>query len=86
MSIVDVTTGRPAPGPDPRGDAEAAVRELAGALAAAGLVLPSLWVDPHPALTGTVLVELGRARPGVVRRLAELVAKGAAAPSRGATA
>jgi hypothetical protein len=63
---------------DPRQEAEEAVRALAEALTAARIVLPSLRVDPCPAFTGAVLVELGRARPEVVRRLAAVIAKGAA--------
>lgn len=63
---------------DPDGQAaEQAVRALTEALHAVGIVLPSLWVDPCPVATGGVLVQLGRARPDVVQRLAGVVARGA---------
>ncbi|MEV0532756.1 hypothetical protein [Kitasatospora sp. NPDC050463] len=60
-----------------REDARAAVAELNDALAAAGLVLPSVGVDTPSIFTGEVLVELGRTRPDVVVRLAALVRRGA---------
>ncbi|MEV5603259.1 hypothetical protein AB0L33_17645 [Streptomyces sp. NPDC052299] len=55
-------------------DALAAMESLRGALADAGLVLPSLGVDSvSPALR---LVELGRVRADVAARLAEALQRG----------
>jgi hypothetical protein len=45
-------------------------------MALAGSPLPSLGVDLGSAVTGTVLVELGRARPDVVATMAELISDG----------
>ncbi|WP_206320136.1 hypothetical protein [Streptomyces zingiberis] len=61
---------------DPWEEAEDAARALAVALKSAGLTLPSLGVDQWPVVTGRPLVELGRARPDVVRELAALVVTG----------
>ncbi|MFF2039764.1 hypothetical protein ACFVVX_05010 [Kitasatospora sp. NPDC058170] len=57
-------------------DARAAVAELTDALASASIVLPSVGVDSPSLFTGEVLVELGRARPDVVIRLAALIRRG----------
>ncbi|GAA2245541.1 hypothetical protein GCM10010430_29280 [Kitasatospora cystarginea] len=67
-----------------RAAARAAEAELADALRQAGLVLPSLATE-HQAdyFTGIVLVDLGRARPDVVSRLAALVRRGVAAAESG---
>ncbi|MER6190575.1 hypothetical protein [Streptomyces cyaneofuscatus] len=55
-------------------DPFAAVESLRAALTKAGLVLPSLRVDPaSPALN---LVELGRVRSDVAARLAEALQRG----------
>ncbi|MGK4581965.1 hypothetical protein [Kitasatospora sp. HPMI-4] len=60
-----------------RSTALAAEAELADALRQAGIVLPSLATERHPGyFTGTFLVDLGRARPDVVARLAEAVRRG----------
>jgi hypothetical protein len=54
-----------------------AVESLRAALDRAGIVLPSLAVDPAtPALA---LVELGRVRADVAARLADVLQRGAAA-------
>ncbi|MEV6401194.1 hypothetical protein AB0M39_41545, partial [Streptomyces sp. NPDC051907] len=70
-------TLHPASSGDLQGLAEDAVTTLRRALFNAGLTLPSLGLDSPCGHTGTVLVELGNARPDVVTRLAELVEKGA---------
>ncbi|MFJ5227808.1 hypothetical protein [Streptomyces sp. NPDC088400] len=62
---------------DARKEADDAVRTLKDALVAAGIVLPSLRADPAGPVCGVVLVELGGARPDVVRKLAAAVKKGA---------
>ncbi|MFJ6511912.1 hypothetical protein ACIQMO_04360 [Streptomyces sp. NPDC091406] len=55
-------------------DPFAAVESLRAALTKAGIVLPSLRVDPaSPALN---LVELGRVRADVAARLAEAIQRG----------
>ncbi|PZT72268.1 MULTISPECIES: hypothetical protein [unclassified Streptomyces] len=55
-------------------DPFAAMESLRGALAAAGIVFPSLGVDiASPALR---LVELGRVRADVAARLAEVLQRG----------
>ncbi|MER6186824.1 hypothetical protein [Streptomyces sp. NPDC001652] len=55
-----------------------AVESLRAALDRAGIVLPSLGVDPQD--TPRVrLVELGRIRPDVAMRLADALMRGAAA-------
>ncbi|MGW7370189.1 hypothetical protein ACWGI8_43940 [Streptomyces sp. NPDC054841] len=53
-------------------DAEAAVAELRGALARAGVILPSLGLDPVSCAGGDprVLVELGRCTVETARRMA----------------
>ncbi|WP_436559876.1 hypothetical protein [Kitasatospora sp. HPMI-4] len=57
-----------------------ACRNLAGALAQVGIVLPSLGVEQEPvAGSGVHLVELGRARPDVIDQLAAVVRLGAQA-------
>ncbi|OPG03064.1 hypothetical protein B1R27_30060 [Streptomyces sp. GKU 895] len=65
--------------PDVSGvDPFAAVESLRAALDRAGIVFPSLAVDPQ----GTPrvrLVELGRVRPDVAMRLAEALQRGRAA-------
>ncbi len=53
-----------------------ALAQLRAALEAAGIVLPSLGLDHQSPYTGTVLVELGAARPDVVQRLARAVRRG----------
>nr|WSZ99542.1 hypothetical protein OH820_31290 [Streptomyces sp. NBC_00857] len=54
-----------------------AMESLRAALAGAGIVLPSLSVDPaSPALR---LVELGRVRSDVAARLAEVIQRGGSA-------
>ncbi|MCX4749752.1 hypothetical protein OG455_30285 [Kitasatospora sp. NBC_01287] len=65
---------------DARDDARRAVETLRAVLAEAGLALPSLGEDWQEGwFTGTVLVDLGRARPDVVRGIAELLGDGLAA-------
>ncbi|MET9295980.1 hypothetical protein [Streptomyces sp. NPDC003077] len=54
-----------------------AIAELNAALFRAGIVLPSVRVDVAAAASGVPLVELGRARPDVVRSLALVITKGA---------
>ncbi|MDQ1029421.1 hypothetical protein QF035_007003 [Streptomyces umbrinus] len=57
-------------------DAGAAVEVLRDALTAAGIVLPSLGVDvASPSLN---LIALGRVRPEVALRLADVLRKGCA--------
>ncbi|MDH6124948.1 hypothetical protein P3T39_001895 [Kitasatospora sp. GP82] len=64
----------------PRRDAVAAVDDLAGALALAGITLPSVAVDWQTAsFSSPILVDLGRARPDVVEQLAEVIRRGALA-------
>lgn len=72
-----VTRMRTVGGDDAWTAADEAVRRLAAALDQAGIVLPSLSTDRYPTLSGMVLVDLGRARPDTVRRLAAAVARGA---------
>ncbi|MFE4965487.1 hypothetical protein [Streptomyces sp. NPDC056660] len=55
-------------------DTQAAVEALRAALAEAGIVLPSLRVDP--ASPGLQLVELGRVRVDVAIRLASALQQG----------
>ncbi|MFF5402457.1 MULTISPECIES: hypothetical protein [Streptomyces] len=57
-------------------EAEDAVQELRGALASAGIVLPSLGLDPVMLARESPcpLVELGRCSVDVARRLAVVVA------------
>ncbi|MDH6139533.1 hypothetical protein P3T35_001533 [Kitasatospora sp. GP30] len=62
-----------------RQEARDAIDELRAVLAQAGIDLPSLGEDWQGSFTGVVLVELGRARPDVVRRIAELLRDGLAA-------
>jgi hypothetical protein len=62
-----------------RADAEFALDHLRTTLALDGLVLPSCGLDSRSFTTGTVLVELGRARAEVVLRIADLVLAGIAA-------
>nr|WSZ97712.1 hypothetical protein OH820_20440 [Streptomyces sp. NBC_00857] len=59
-----------------RKEADDAAWALKDALASAGIVLPSLRADPAGPVCGVVLVELGGARPDVVRKLAAAVKKG----------
>ncbi|MDH6115179.1 hypothetical protein P3T36_004098 [Kitasatospora sp. MAP12-15] len=59
-----------------RQQARIAVTKLTDALARAGAPLPSVGLDPASALTGTVLVDLGRARADVVVMIAELILEG----------
>lgn len=61
---------------DARKEADGAAQALKDALAAAGIVLPSLRADPAGPVCGVVLVELGGARPDVVRKLTAAVKKG----------
>ncbi|MDH6110848.1 hypothetical protein P3T36_004422 [Kitasatospora sp. MAP12-15] len=63
---------------NPRKEAADALAELVDALRAAGITLPSLAIDWRAVCTGIVLVELGAARPDVIRRLAAVIRKGAA--------
>ncbi|GAA1993950.1 hypothetical protein [Kitasatospora viridis] len=62
-----------------RKEAREAIAELRAVLALAGLQLPSLGEDWEGSFSGTVLVELGRARPDVVRGIAELLREALAA-------
>ena len=55
-------------------DAESAVEALRGALTAAGIVLPSLGIEP--ASRPLSLVTLGRVRSDVAVRLAEVIQRG----------
>ncbi|WP_344437906.1 hypothetical protein [Kitasatospora nipponensis] len=59
-----------------------AVDELRAALAGGDIVLPSLGVDHQSPFTGVVLVELGCARPDVVRQMARAIRRGTAATAR----
>ncbi|MDH6113920.1 hypothetical protein P3T36_002741 [Kitasatospora sp. MAP12-15] len=59
-----------------RQQARIAVTKLTAALTRAGSPLPSVGIDPASALTGTVLVDLGRARSDVVIQIAELILEG----------
>jgi hypothetical protein len=59
-----------------RRSAEGAERKLRASLKRGGVELPSLGVDRPGYVTGVVLVELGRARPDVALRLAELIDEG----------
>jgi hypothetical protein len=61
-----------------RAAARYALAELTRSLALVDITLPSAGLDQPSLLTGTVLVQLGNARPDVVLRLAEVVRKGAA--------
>lgn len=64
---------------DRLGDAEAAIAELRGALARAGVTLPSLGIDPlsYAEDEHGVLVDLGRCSVETVRRMtAALPAEG----------
>ncbi len=57
--------------------AASAVELLTATLGDGGLKLPSVAVDWHAGrITGTVLVELGRARADVVTEMAELIRDG----------
>lgn len=53
-------------------DAKTAHDELAAALRAAGIALPSLTLDvpPHPALVDITLIDLGRCNARTARQLA----------------
>ncbi|AXG82553.1 hypothetical protein DVK44_12690 [Streptomyces paludis] len=64
---------------DPWDAAEEAVEELKAALADVGLVLPSLGINASALMPWLVLVELGGARPDVVRGIAAAVKRGAGA-------
>ncbi|GAA1959740.1 hypothetical protein [Kitasatospora viridis] len=55
---------------------------LRAALGVGGLVLPSLGLDEPSLLTGHVLVELGRATPETVLRMADLLLSGFACADR----
>ncbi|MET7679409.1 hypothetical protein [Streptomyces sp. NPDC005423] len=61
----------------PRVDPFTAMQTLRAALDQAGIVLPSLAVDPQPSAR-VRLVELGRIRPDVAMRLADALQRGAA--------
>lgn len=61
-----------------RKEAVRAAQELHSALAANGITLPSLDVERADPFIGVVLVDLGRARPDVVRKLAEALMRGTA--------
>ncbi|MEW1718434.1 hypothetical protein [Streptomyces sp. NPDC093109] len=61
---------------DPWDAAEEAVEELKAALADVGLVLPSLGINASALMPWLVLVELGGARPDVVRGIAEAIKRG----------
>ncbi|MER8185722.1 hypothetical protein [Kitasatospora sp. NPDC094015] len=66
---------------DSRREAAYALRELTRSLDAARVRLPSVGIDWRAArMSGTVLVELGAARPDVVVRLAAAVWAGSANP------
>ncbi|MDH6110279.1 hypothetical protein P3T36_004789 [Kitasatospora sp. MAP12-15] len=60
-----------------RKQATDALAELIAALTLADIVLPSAGVDWQSAITGEVLVELGRARPDVITLLAKVIRVGA---------
>jgi hypothetical protein len=60
--------------------AEAALARLRAALEAAGIALPSLGLDQQYPFTGTVLIELGAARPDIVEALAAAILRGLAHP------
>ena len=64
-----------ASGANSRREAINAVKALQEALDTAGIVLPSLAVDTGSVFSRFVLVELGRARPDVVMRLAAAIRK-----------
>ncbi|TQF02991.1 hypothetical protein E6W39_12880 [Kitasatospora acidiphila] len=59
-----------------RADAEFALDHLRTTLALDGLALPSCGLAGPSFTTGTVLVELGRARADVVLRIADLLLAG----------
>ncbi|WP_217545552.1 hypothetical protein [Streptomyces sp. GbtcB6] len=63
--------------PDAAVDPFAAMNSLRSALDQAGIVLPSLAVDPGAPTLG--LIDLGRVRASVALRLAEAIQKGDAA-------
>lgn len=62
-----------------RTDPFVAVESLRAALDQAGIVLPSLAVDPQASSSRVRLVHLGRIRPDVAMRLADALQRGAAA-------
>ncbi|MFE9421688.1 hypothetical protein ACFYNO_01860 [Kitasatospora sp. NPDC006697] len=62
-----------------RQEAREAIAELRAVLARAGIQLPSLGEDWQGSFTGAVLVELGRARPAVVREITQLLHEALAA-------
>lgn len=59
-----------------RAEATQALEDLLAALRRAGVVLPSACLDGVSGFTGTVLVDLGRARPDVVVAITELLLDG----------
>ncbi|MFI9271183.1 hypothetical protein ACIGXM_10790 [Kitasatospora sp. NPDC052896] len=59
-----------------RREAAEALAELTASLTLADVTLPSTGIDRHSPFTGTVLVELGAARPDMVKRLAAVVRAG----------
>ncbi|WP_035793656.1 hypothetical protein [Kitasatospora mediocidica] len=59
-----------------RKEAADALAELLEALAAAGIVLPSVSIDWRSPCTGFVLIELGSARADVIRHLAAVIRSG----------
>ncbi|MFF2653203.1 hypothetical protein [Streptomyces sp. NPDC058045] len=61
-------------------DSEAAVKELRGALDRAAVTIPSLGVDFGAFTYDQPLVELGRIRPDIALRLAEVISRGAKQP------
>lgn len=62
-----------------RVDPFTAMQALRAALDQAGIVLPSLAVDPQASSSRVRLVHLGRIRPDVAMRLADALQRGAAA-------
>ncbi|WP_067816578.1 hypothetical protein [Actinomadura kijaniata] len=65
-------------------EAGTALEALRDALDLAGIKLPSLGLDICSFTSSVVLVELGRCNPTTVRRLAEVVRRGASDPRRAA--
>ncbi|WP_280724907.1 hypothetical protein [Kitasatospora sp. MAA4] len=59
-----------------REEALRALEDLLAVLRAAGITLPSLGLDTVSGFTGTVLIELGRARPDVVAAITALLRDG----------
>ncbi|WP_051966192.1 hypothetical protein [Kitasatospora mediocidica] len=59
-----------------REEATRALEDLLAVLREAGIVLPSLGLDAVSGFTGTVLIELGRARPDVIAAITALLRDG----------